>query len=167
MARQRSRRCSALNLWQKVEPRVVYGMNVSQVKQFVSSGNAEVGFLPRSLVQDGQGTYLEVDEKLHQPIDQAIGVVHASTRQDEARRFMEFVLGPRRTRDSAEARLSIRNLKLRLTVASTRSENQTRRKGHGNRQLSQPGTKCFLGLSSRFPARFGRRALEEVPAKIS
>jgi molybdate transport system substrate-binding protein len=82
----------ALNLWQKVEPKVVYGMNVSQVKQYVSSGNAEVGFLPRSLVQDGKGTSLEVDEKLHQPIDQAIGVVHASTRPDEARRFMEFVL---------------------------------------------------------------------------
>ena len=84
----------ALNLWPKVEPRVVYGMNVSQVKQFVSSGNAEVGFLPRSLVQDGQGTYLEIDEKLHQPIDQALGVVRASSRQDEAGRFREFVLGP-------------------------------------------------------------------------
>ena len=84
----------ALDLWQKVEPRVVYGMNVSQVKQFVSSGNAEVGFLPRSLVQEGQGTYLEIDEKLHQPIDQALGVVRASTHQDEAGRLREFVLGP-------------------------------------------------------------------------
>jgi len=81
-----------LNLWQKLESKVVYGMNVSQVKQFVSSGNAEVGFLPRSLVQDGEGTYLEVDEKLHQPIDQAIGVVRASQRQDDAQRFMDFVL---------------------------------------------------------------------------
>ena len=84
----------ALNLWKKAEPKVVYGMNVSQVKQFVSSGNAEVGFLPRTLVRDGEGTFLEVDEKLHQPINQAIGVVQASTRQDNARRFMEFVLSP-------------------------------------------------------------------------
>lgn len=82
----------ALNLWQTVEPKVVYAMNVSQAKQFVASGNAEVGFLPRSLVKAGEGTYLEVDEKLHRPIDQALGVVHASKRQDEARRFMEFVL---------------------------------------------------------------------------
>ncbi|MDQ3473191.1 MAG: molybdate ABC transporter substrate-binding protein [Acidobacteriota bacterium] len=82
----------ALNVWHKVEPKVVYAMNVSQAKQFVSSGNAEVGFLPRSLVKVGEGTYLEVDEKLHRPIDQAIGIVHASTRQDEAQRFMEFVL---------------------------------------------------------------------------
>ena len=83
-----------LNLWQSVEPKVVYGMNVSQVKQFVSSGNAEVGFLPRSLVQNGPGTFLEVDEKLHQPIDQALGVVQASAKQDAARRFTAFVLGP-------------------------------------------------------------------------
>jgi molybdate transport system substrate-binding protein len=84
----------ALNLWQKVEPKVVYGMNVSQVKQFVSSGNAEVGFLPRSLVQDDQGTLLEVDDSLHQPIDQALGVVQASGKQAAARRFAAFVLGP-------------------------------------------------------------------------
>lgn len=82
----------ALNLWQQVEPKVVYAMNVSQAKQFVSSGNAEVGFLPRSLVKAGDGAYLEVDEKLHRPIDQAIGVVRASTRPDDARRFLEFVL---------------------------------------------------------------------------
>jgi molybdate transport system substrate-binding protein len=84
----------ALNIWPAIEPKVVYAMNVSQVKQFVSSGNAEVGFLPRSLVKDGQGTYLEIDEKLHQPLDQALGVVQASTRQNDARRFREFVLGP-------------------------------------------------------------------------
>jgi molybdate transport system substrate-binding protein len=84
----------ALNVWPAIEPKVVYGMNVSQVKQFVSSGNAEVGFLPRSLVQDGQGTYLEVDEKFHQPLNQALGVVHASPRQELARRFTDFVLGP-------------------------------------------------------------------------
>ena len=84
----------AAKLWQQVEPKVVYGMNVSQVRQFVTSGNAEVGFLPRSLVQEGQGTYLEIDERLHQPIYQALGVVHASAKQYDARRFTEFVLSP-------------------------------------------------------------------------
>lgn len=84
----------ALNVWEKIEPKVVYGMNVSQVKQFVSSGNAEVGFLPLSLVQDDRGKYLEIDEKFHQPINQALGVVRASAKQGAARRFTEFVLGP-------------------------------------------------------------------------
>lgn len=84
----------AVNLWEKVEPKVVYGMNVSQVRQFVSSGNAEVGFLPRSLVQNSPGRYFEIDEKFHQPIDQALGVVRASSKQDAARRFTQFVVGP-------------------------------------------------------------------------
>lgn len=84
----------ALNIWDQVEPRVVYGMNVSQVKQFVSSGNAEAGFLPRALVRPGEGKYIEVSEHLHRPIDQALGVVKASGNQDAARRFAEFVLSP-------------------------------------------------------------------------
>lgn len=84
----------AVKLWEQLEPRVVYGMNVSQVRQFVSSGNAEVGFLPRSMVKPGDGQYIEVGEHLHQPIDQALGVVRASTKQDAARQFAAFVLGP-------------------------------------------------------------------------
>jgi len=83
----------AVNLWQQLESRVVYGMNVSQVRQFVASGNAEVGFLPRSMVKQGEGTYFEIPQQLHQPIDQALGVVRASTKQDAAHQFSAFVLG--------------------------------------------------------------------------
>ena len=83
----------AVNLWQQLESRVVYGMNVSQVRQFVASGNAEVGFLPRSMVKPGEGTSFEIPQELHQPIDQALGVVRASTKQDAARQFSAFVLG--------------------------------------------------------------------------
>lgn len=83
---------TALGLWPEVGPKVVYGMNVSQVKQYVVSGNADVGFIPLSLVRGGEGQYVEVDEKLHQPIDQAIGVIKASPRLEYARRFVDFVL---------------------------------------------------------------------------
>ena len=83
----------ALNLWQQVEPKVVYAQNVSMTRQYASSGNAEVAFIPLALVKPGEGRYLEVDEKLHPPIDQAMGVMKASSKQDAARRFEEFVLG--------------------------------------------------------------------------
>ncbi len=82
----------ALNLWQQVEPKVVYAQNVAQTKQYAATGNAEVAFLPLALVKPDEGRYIEVDERLHQPIDQALGVVKASSKQDEARRFTEFVL---------------------------------------------------------------------------
>lgn len=82
----------ALEIWDQVEPKVVYGMNVSQVKQFVSSGNAEVGFLPLALIRPNEGNYIRVSEGLHRPIDQALGIVKASQNQEAARRFTDFVL---------------------------------------------------------------------------
>ena len=84
----------ALRMWDQLEPKVVYGMNVSQVKQFVSSGNAEAGFLPRALVKPGEGKYIEIGEELHRPIDQALGVIKASNNQEAARRFADYVLSP-------------------------------------------------------------------------
>ncbi|HWW75349.1 MAG TPA: molybdate ABC transporter substrate-binding protein [Pyrinomonadaceae bacterium] len=83
----------ALNLWGQAEPKVVYAQNVAQTKQFASSGNAEVAFIPLALVKPHEGRFIEVDERLHRPIDQALGVVRASGKQDAARRFTAFVLG--------------------------------------------------------------------------
>jgi len=81
-----------LNLWSQVEPKVVYGMNVSQVKQYAASGNADVAFIPLSLVKAGGGEYIEVEEQLHKPINQALGIIKASNKQGMARRFVEYVL---------------------------------------------------------------------------
>lgn len=83
---------NALGLWAKVEPKVVYSQTVAQAKQFASSGNADAAFVPRSLVREGEGRAIEVDSKLHAPIDQAVGVVRASKKQDAARRFVEFLM---------------------------------------------------------------------------
>lgn len=82
----------ALKLWAQVEPKVVYSQSVAQAKQFAASGNADAAFLPRSLVKAGEGTAVEVDESLHAPIDQALGVVRASRKQAAAGSFVEFVL---------------------------------------------------------------------------
>lgn len=82
----------ALNLWPQVEPKVVYAQNVSQTKQFAATGNAELAFLPLALVKPNDGRFIEVDDRLHQPIDQALGIVKASLRQEAARRFTAFLL---------------------------------------------------------------------------
>lgn len=83
---------NALGLWAKIEPKVVYSQTVAQAKQFASSGNADAAFIPRSLVKEGEGRAIEVDPKLHAPIDQAVGVIRASKKQDAARRFVEFLM---------------------------------------------------------------------------
>lgn len=84
----------ALNLWTQIEPKIIYGQNVSQAKQYAATGNAEAAFIPRALVRPGEGRFLEVDERLHQPINQAIAVVKDSRQQDAAQSFVSYVLSP-------------------------------------------------------------------------
>src|SRR6266550_5699216 len=81
-----------LGIWNEIEPRVVYAQNVSQTKQYAATGNAEVAFIPLALVKPGEGTYVEVNESLHRPIDQALGVIKESAKQDAALQFVGFVL---------------------------------------------------------------------------
>jgi molybdate transport system substrate-binding protein len=82
----------ALGIWSQVESRVIYAQNVSQAKQYASTGNAEVAFIPLALVKPGEGTYIEVPEESHKPIDQALGIVNDSPKQAEAWKFLEFLL---------------------------------------------------------------------------
>ena len=83
-----------LQIWSEVENKVIYAQNVSQAKQYAATGNAEAAFIPLALVKPGEGTYIELDEKQHQPIDQALGIVRESTKQSEARRLVDFLLSP-------------------------------------------------------------------------
>ena len=82
----------ALELWSRIEPKVIYAQNVSQAKQYAATGNAEVAFIPLALVPSGSGTYIEVNETLHQPIDQALGIIKSSSNQTATQQFVEFLL---------------------------------------------------------------------------
>jgi molybdate transport system substrate-binding protein len=84
----------AQSLWPQLESKVVYGQNVLQVRQYASTGNVDVAFLPLALVKAGDGQVIEVEERLHQPINQAIAVVKESHKQEAARSFVDFVTSP-------------------------------------------------------------------------
>jgi molybdate transport system substrate-binding protein len=81
-----------LGIWTKVGPKVVYADNISMAKQYGSSGNADAVFTAYSLVLKEPGRVIQVSEQLHAPIDQALGIVAASQRQDLARSFVDFLL---------------------------------------------------------------------------
>lgn len=82
---------SALNLWMKIEPRVIYAQNVNQARQYAATGNADIAFLPLSLVRQGEGRTIEVSDQLHKPINQAIAVIKSSTKQEAAQKFLSFI----------------------------------------------------------------------------
>jgi molybdate transport system substrate-binding protein len=84
----------ALNLWTQIETKVIYGQSVAQAKQYAATGNAEVAFIPLSLVKSNEGQAIEIDERLHHPLDHAIAVIKDSHQQEAAQRFVAFVLSP-------------------------------------------------------------------------
>lgn len=82
----------ALGVWDRVEPKVVYAQSVAQAKRWAATGNADAAMLPRSLVREGEGKTIEVEGRLHAPINQAMAVVRSSKKQEAARSFVEFVM---------------------------------------------------------------------------
>lgn len=83
----------SLNLWLIAQPKIVYAQNILTAKQYASSGNADAAFTALGLVIGGPGRAIEVDERLHKPIDQALGIVKNSHEVARARTYVRFVLG--------------------------------------------------------------------------
>jgi molybdenum ABC transporter, periplasmic molybdate-binding protein len=82
-----------LGIWEKVQPKVVYASNINTAKQYASTGNADAAFTAFSLVLREKGRIIVVDERLHRPIDQAVGIVAESARRDDGQRFISFLSG--------------------------------------------------------------------------
>jgi molybdate transport system substrate-binding protein len=84
-------------IWDQVKDRIVYAENISMAKQYGTSKNADAVFTAYSLVLKESGKVIQVDEALHQPIVQKLGIVARSQHQDAAQAFTRFVLnGPGR-----------------------------------------------------------------------
>ena len=83
-----------LGLWETLRPKLVPAESVHQALQFVRSGNAEVGFVGRSLADAPGLEFLPVPPTSHNPIIQYLGVVQRSNRQDDARAFADWLRGP-------------------------------------------------------------------------
>jgi molybdate transport system substrate-binding protein len=82
----------SLQLWDTVQPKIVYAENISMARQYAASHNAEACFTAYSLVIKSGGRAIVVDEKLHSPIEQQLGIVAASKRQADAKQFVDFLL---------------------------------------------------------------------------
>src|SRR6266404_2578098 len=81
-------------IYEKVEPKLVFGENISQAAQFVQSGNAQAGIIALSLaisppMRDGKSW--QVPAEMHPAIEQAAIVLKSAKDKDAARAFLEFV----------------------------------------------------------------------------
>jgi len=80
-------------IWDKVQPKLVYGDNIRQTMQFAETGNVEVAIVALSLSQQSDGHWTLIPEELHKPLNQALAVIKGSKNEAAAREFGAFVIG--------------------------------------------------------------------------
>jgi molybdate transport system substrate-binding protein len=83
----------AAGLWEKVEPKLVYGENIAHAAQFVQTGNAQVGILALALAVSPelarQGGYALIPVTLHAPLEQGFVLTRRAAGSALARRFAD------------------------------------------------------------------------------
>ena len=86
-----------LGLMSATEPKFVQGENIAQTFQFVSSGNAELGFVALSQVmKDGavqEGSAWMVPADMHQPIRQDAVLLTKAQANVAARALLDYLKG--------------------------------------------------------------------------
>lgn len=89
----------AVGVWEKVEPKLVYGENIAQTAQYVQTGNAQVGIIALSLAVNpelsgrlgGKSGYWLIPDNLHQPLKQGFLITKRAAGNPLARRFAGFI----------------------------------------------------------------------------
>ena len=86
-----------LGLWGAVEGKIVQGENIAQTFQFVSSGNADLGFVAWSQLHErraARASYWLVPEALHAPLRQDAALLTRASGNAAARAFLEYLRTP-------------------------------------------------------------------------
>lgn len=89
----------ASGLWEKVEGKIVNGENISHTAQMVESGAADAGIIALSLalsptVKAKAPNYVLIDNKLHNPLEQAYIVTKRAEQNDTAKAFVAYMESP-------------------------------------------------------------------------
>ena len=81
-------------IWDQIEGKLVYGRNISDTLTLIETGNAEAGIIALSLANPEKVNFQQIDEKLHQPLEQAIAVIKGTKEQELAQGFIDFIRSP-------------------------------------------------------------------------
>ncbi|RIK42482.1 MAG: molybdate ABC transporter substrate-binding protein [Chloroflexi bacterium] len=79
-------------IWDEIQPKLVFGENIRQTLQFIQTGNAEAGIVALSIAEVPEITYTLIDDALHNPLLQAMGVVTGTPHEQAARAFVAYVI---------------------------------------------------------------------------
>jgi len=82
-------------LWEKVQPKLVFGENIAQTAQYVQSGNAQMGIIALSLAVSPEmakkGGYYRIPDTLYQPLEQGFIITRLGADKPLAKQFAEYL----------------------------------------------------------------------------
>lgn len=85
----------AAGLWERVEPKLVYGENIAHTAQFVQTGNAQVGIIALSLALNPElahkGGHWLIPDTLHLPLEQGFIITRRAEGNALAKRFADYL----------------------------------------------------------------------------
>jgi len=81
-------------VWDRVQPKLVYGDNIRQALQYAQTGNVEVAIVSLTLSINSNGRWTLIPEELHQPIDQGLAIMKSTRNEPAARAFITFLSSP-------------------------------------------------------------------------
>jgi len=85
----------ASGLWEKVEPKLVYGENIAHTAQFVQTGNAQAGIIALALAVNpelaNKGGYYLIPDNLHEPLEQGFIITKRAEGNALAKRFADYM----------------------------------------------------------------------------
>ncbi len=88
----------ASGLWEKVEPKLVYGENIAHTAQFVQTGNAQIGIIALALAVNPElarkGGYWLIPNSLHEPLEQGFIITKRAADNALARQFAGYMGSP-------------------------------------------------------------------------
>ncbi|MDN4608422.1 molybdate ABC transporter substrate-binding protein [Sporosarcina highlanderae] len=82
-----------MDIWNVIEPKVVYAKDVRQVLSYVESGNVDAGIVYKTdaLLSDKAKIVAAADQSTHTPIIYPVGIIKNSAQYDAAKKFYEYV----------------------------------------------------------------------------
>jgi molybdate transport system substrate-binding protein len=83
-------------LWDRIKDKMVYGENISQTAQFVTTGAADIGIIALSLalspnMNKEPGSYFLIPSNAYQPLEQGVVLTKKAKENSLAKMFMEYI----------------------------------------------------------------------------
>ena len=78
-------------VWEDIQPRLVYGENIRQTLIYIQRGEVDAGIVALSVANVPEINYALVDDNMHKPLNQALGILSSTNKEKTARDFIAYV----------------------------------------------------------------------------